>query len=62
MHVVNRLGHWPEPSCASRGRTFRLEADLPISMPRWCRGWDVFGWLGHRRFTRHWSLPQLHLE
>jgi hypothetical protein len=25
-------------------------------------GWDVFCWLGHRRFSRHWSVPQLRLE
>src|SRR6266446_2233339 len=25
-------------------------------------GWDVFCWLGHRRFARHWSVPQLRLE
>jgi hypothetical protein len=31
-------------------------------MPRWCIGWDVFCWLGHRRFARHWSVPQLRLE
>jgi hypothetical protein len=48
--VVNRLVRCPEPSCASRGRTFSPEAELSISMPRWCLGWDVFCWLGHRRF------------
>jgi hypothetical protein len=31
-------------------------------MPRWCLGWDVFCWLGHRRFARHWSVPQLRAE
>jgi hypothetical protein len=25
-------------------------------------GWDVLCWLGHRRFARHWSVPQLRLE
>jgi hypothetical protein len=35
---------------------------LSISMPRWCLGWDVFCWLGHRRFARHWSVPQLRAE
>jgi hypothetical protein len=25
-------------------------------------GWDIFCWLGHRRFARHWSVPQLRLE
>jgi len=31
-------------------------------MPRWLIGWDVFCWLGHRRFARHWSVPQLGAE
>src|SRR5499427_7470495 len=60
--VVNRLVRCPDASCASRGRTFSPEAELSISMPRWCLGWDVLCWLGHRRFTRHWSVPQLRLE
>ena len=60
--IVNRLVHCPEPSCASRGCTFSPEGEFSISMPRWCMGWDVLCWLGHRRFARHWSVPQLRLE
>jgi len=60
--VVNRLVRCPEPSCESRGHTFSPEAELSISMPRWCLGWDVLCWLGHRRFARHWSVPQLRAE
>jgi hypothetical protein len=60
--VVNRLVRCPDPSCESRGRTFSPEAELSISMPRWCMGWDVLCWLGHRRFARHWSVPQLRWE
>jgi hypothetical protein len=60
--VVNRLVRCPDPSCESRGRTFSPEAELSIGMPRWCMGWDVFCWLGHRRFARHWSVAQLRLE
>jgi len=60
--VVNRLVRCPDASCASRGRTFSPEAELSLSMPRWCLGWDVVCWLGHRRFARHWSVPQLRLE
>ena len=60
--VVNRLVRCPDPSCQSRGRTFSPEAAFSISMPRWCIGWDVLCWLGHRRFARHWSVPQLRLE
>jgi hypothetical protein len=57
--VVNRLVRCPDASCESRGCTFSPEAALSISMPRWCLGWEVFCWLGHRRFARHWSVPQL---
>jgi hypothetical protein len=60
--VVNHLVRCPDASCASRGRTFSPEAELSLSMPRWCIGWDVFCWLGQRRFVRHWSVPQLRLE
>ena len=60
--VINRLVRCPDPACESRERTFSPEAALSISMPRWCLGWDVFCWLGHRRFARHWSVPQLRLE
>src|SRR5438128_6700408 len=48
--------------CDSRGQTFSPEAELSISMSRWCMGWDVLCWLGHRRFARHWSVPQLRAE
>ena len=60
--VVNHLVRCPDPTCASRGQTFSPEAALSLSMPRWCMGWDVLCWLGHRRFARHWSVPQLRAE
>src|SRR6266852_3353606 len=60
--VINRLVRCPDPSCESRGRTCSPEAELSISMPRWCLGWEVCCWLGQRRFARHWSVPQLRLE
>jgi hypothetical protein len=31
-------------------------------MPWWVLGWDVFCWLGQRRLTRHWSVPQIRGE
>ena len=55
--VINRLVRCPDPSCESRGRTFSPAAALSISMPRWCLGWEVVCWLGHRRLARPWSVP-----
>jgi len=59
--VINRLVRCPDPACESRGRTCSPEAALSISMPRGCLGWEVCCWLGHRRFARHGSVPQLRL-
>ncbi len=38
------------------------EAELKMAMPYWVLGWDVVCWLGHRRFSRHWSVPQIRHE
>jgi hypothetical protein len=31
-------------------------------LPGWGIGWDVFCWIGQRRFARHWSIPQIRGE
>ncbi len=31
-------------------------------MPWWVIDWDVFAWIGHRRFARHWSVAQIRAE
>ena len=57
-----RLLHCPHAACPNHRRTFSPEGELSLAMPRWSIGWDVFCWLGHRRFARHWSVPQLRAE
>jgi hypothetical protein len=31
-------------------------------LPGWLIGWDVFCFIGHRRFARHWSVPHIRAE
>jgi hypothetical protein len=31
-------------------------------LPSWLIGWDVFCFIGHRRFARHWSVPLIRAE
>ena len=61
-HLVCKLVRCPDPNCPNFYRTFSPEQEARLSMPRWVIGWDVFCWLGHRRFARHWSVPQLRAE
>ena len=43
-------------------KTFAPEQEAEYAMPRWGIGWDVFCWMGQRRFARHWSVCQIRHE
>ena len=62
VHFVLKLLHCPDKACPNHHRRFGPEQELTLALPRWLIGWDVFCWLGHRRFARHWSVPQLCAE
>ncbi len=57
-----RLAHCFDPACPSRPHTLSPAAELSITLPGWLIGWDVFCFIGHRRFARHWSVPQIRDE
>jgi hypothetical protein len=60
--LICKLAHCPDRACPNHGHMISPEGEAILTMPRWMIGWDVFCWLGHRRFARHWSVPQLRLE
>jgi hypothetical protein len=62
LHLISKLRHCAAPDCPGHHRTVSPEAELSLTMPWWQIGWDVFAWIGHRRFARHWSVPQIRLE
>jgi hypothetical protein len=62
LQLVCKLAHCPDPNCPAHHYTLSPLAEAQITLPYWLIGWDVFCWLGFRRFTRHWSIPQLQAE
>jgi len=62
LQLVCKLAHCPDPCCPAHHHTLSPLAETQITLPYWLIGWDVFSWLGFRRFTRHWSIPQLQAE
>ena len=62
LHLICKLMQCMDPTCRNHHRTFGPEQEWTLTMPWWLIGWDVFCWLGHRRFARHWSVPQLRAE
>jgi hypothetical protein len=62
LELCCRLAPCADAACPSRPHTLSPAAELTIALPGWLIGWDVFCWIGHRRFARHWSVPQLRAE
>ena len=62
VELVCKLNHCPNPDCPGHAKTKSPEMEATIALPTWEIGWDVFCWIGHRRFARHWSIPQIHHE
>ena len=62
VELVCKLNHCPDPRCPGHARTRSPEVEPTIALPGWGIAWDVFCWIGHRRFARHWSIPQIRGE
>jgi hypothetical protein len=62
VQVLCKLCHCPDPTCPGHAVTVSPEAETALAMPHWVLAWDAFCWLGHRRFARHWSVPQIRDE
>lgn len=62
MELVCKLNHCPDPACPGHSRTKSPELEVTIALPKWAIGWDVLCWIGHRRCSRHWSIPQIQSE
>jgi hypothetical protein len=59
VEVVCKLAHCADRHCAAHTKTRSPYAETTLTLPWWLIGWDVFCWMGHRRFARHWSVPQI---
>ena len=57
-----KLRHCSDPECPGHGGSESPPEELTWAMPYWAVGWDLFVWIGQRRFARHWSVPQIRQE
>jgi hypothetical protein len=62
VELVCKLNHCPGPRCPGHSKTTSPEVEASIAPPHWAIGWDVFCWIGQRRFSRHWAIPQIRDE
>lgn len=57
-----KLRKCPDRACPSAGKTFSPRAEQYLAPPKFAIDWDLFAWIGHRRFARHWSVPTILAE
>ena len=62
VELICKLNHCPDPRCPGHAKTKSPEQESLIALPHWAIGWDVLCWIGQRRFSRHWAVPQIRLE
>jgi hypothetical protein len=62
VQLVCKLNHCPDPRCPGHTKTTSPELEASIAPPHWAIGWDVFCWIGHRRCSRHMSIPHIQSE
>jgi hypothetical protein len=62
VELLCRLDHCPDPACPGHSKTRSPELEVTIALPKWAIGWDVLCWIGHRRCSRHWAIPQIQGE
>ena len=62
IKLVCKLSICSNKQCSERKILINHKSEIPITMPRWRIGWDLFLWMGFQRFKRHWSVPQIRHE
>jgi hypothetical protein len=62
IQLVCHLACCFNPQCSEHEVLVTPEAERLIAMPYWRMGWDVLLWIGFRRYTRHWSVPQIQAD
>lgn len=61
-HLVSKIAHCMNKECPGHQEVVESAEEMGLSPPFWTIGWDVFAWMGHRRFARSWSVPQIRAE
>jgi hypothetical protein len=56
LQLICKLNHCPDRACPGHAKTKSPELEITIALPQVAIGWDVFCWIGHRRFSRHMAI------
>ena len=62
LKLICKLSCCLNRHCPERKTLLSPKSEMSITMPRWRIGWELFLWMGFRRYKRHWSVSQIQTE
>src|SRR6478735_7311524 len=62
VQLICKLNHCPDPACPGHAKTKSPELEITLALPQMAIAWDVFCWIGHRRFSRHMAVSLIQSE
>jgi hypothetical protein len=62
VQLICKLNPCPDPACPGHAKTKSPELEMTIALPQLAIGWDVFCWIGHRRFSRQMAVSLIQSE
>ena len=62
VQLICKLNHCPDPACPGHAKTKSPELESTLALTQMAIGWDVFCWIGHRRFSRHMAVSLIQSE
>jgi hypothetical protein len=62
VQLICKLNHCPDPACPGHATTKSPELEIALALPQLAIAWDVFCWIGHRRFSRHMAVSLIQSE
>jgi hypothetical protein len=62
VQLICKLNHCPDPACPGHAKTKSPELEIALALPQMAIGWDVFCWIGQRRFSRHMAVSLIQSE
>lgn len=62
LHIKRQRAKCSNLTCEHSKHWVVSQEENLLMMPRCRIAWNVFCWIGYRRFKRHWSVPQIRCE
>ncbi|MDI7266863.1 MAG: hypothetical protein QME96_02580 [Myxococcota bacterium] len=62
LDILSKVACCPDKGCPGHGEKLVSASEMSFAPPFWSVSWDLFAWMGQRRYARHWSVPQICAE